>query len=308
MNGGFDFTGSLAIMDEPETDKWAEWVLARGHGGLSEDDRVDLDYLRPIRDRVLENAGLQEGDTLLDVGSGQGLIAFAALDRVGERGRVIFSDISQPLLDHCRSVAERDGSLGRTTFIRASADDLSPIDDRSTDAVTTRSVLIYVDRKDAAFSEFYRVLRLGGRLSIFEPINRYFEMRDDDFWGFDAGPVRDLVAKMNSYEGWDADSATEDDPMMNFGERDLLELATTAGFEEVRVELVLDRKPGSWVKDWDTMLKTAPNPNAHTAGEIIQGALSPKEAARFESHMKPLVDGGRGVMESAFAYLYAVKR
>ena len=39
-------------------------------------------------------------------------------------------------------------------------------------------MLIYVDRKDAAFSEFHRVLRPGGRLSIFEPINQYFEMRE----------------------------------------------------------------------------------------------------------------------------------
>jgi ubiquinone/menaquinone biosynthesis C-methylase UbiE len=298
---------SLAFMEQPDNDKWAEWVLDRGHGGLSEDERADLDYLRPIRDRVLDNAGLEEGETLLDVGSGQGLIAFAALDRVGQRGKVIFSDISQPLLDHCRSVAEREGVLDRTEFVWASADDLSPVEDESADAVTTRSVLIYVDRKDAAFSEFHRVLRSGGRLSIFEPINRYFEMRDDDFWGFDASPVRDLVAKMNSYEGWDADSPTEDDPMMNFGERDLLELTTGAGFDEVRVELVLERKPGSWIKDWDTMLKTAPNPNAHTAGEIIEGALSLAEAARFESHIKPLVDGGQGVMESAFAYLRAAK-
>jgi arsenite methyltransferase len=295
------------FMDQPARDKWAEWVLDRGHGGLSEEDRVDLDYLRPIRDRVLDNAELQEGDTLLDIGSGQGLIAFGALDRVGDHGTVIFSDISQQLLDHCRSVAEREGVLARTAFIRAAADDLSPVPDRSADAVTTRSVLIYVDRKDAAFREFHRVLRPGGRLSIFEPINRYFEMRDDDFWGFDAAPVRDLVANMNTYEGWDAGSAVEDDPMMNFGERDLLELAITAGFGEVRVELVLDRKRGGWVKDWDSLLKTSPNPNAHTVGEMIAGALTSEEAARFESYMRPVVERGRGVMESAFAYVRALK-
>ena len=296
------------MMDQPQNDRWADWVLDRGHGGLSEDDRVDLDYLRPIRDRVLDNAELHEGETLLDVGTGQGLIAFGALARVGDHGKVIFSDISQPLLDHCRSIAEREGTLDRTAFIRASADDLSPVEDESVDAVTTRSVLIYVDRKDAAFSEFHRVLRSGGRLSIFEPINRYFQTRNGDFWGFDASPVRDLVAKMNAFEGWDADGATEGDPMMNFGERDLLELATSAGFDEVRVELVLERRPGSWVRDWNTMLKTAPNPNARTAGEIIQGALSSTEAARFESHMKPVVDAGQGVMESAFSYLRARKR
>jgi hypothetical protein len=54
-------------------------------------------------------------------------------------------------------------------------------------------------------------------------------------------------------------------------------------------------------------LKTAPNPNAHTMGEVIDGGLSSEEAARFESYMRPLVDSGKGVMKSAFAYLRAVK-
>jgi tetratricopeptide (TPR) repeat protein len=39
------------------------------------------------------------------------------------------------------------------------------------DVVTTRSVLIYLTDKAPAFSEFHRVLKAGGRLSIFEPIN-----------------------------------------------------------------------------------------------------------------------------------------
>jgi SAM-dependent methyltransferase len=49
--------------------------------------------------------------------------------------------------------------------------------------VTTRSVLIYVQHKDAAFREFHRVLRPGGRVSIFEPINNYFPV------GTHEGPV-----------------------------------------------------------------------------------------------------------------------
>jgi len=43
---------------------------------------------------VLQNARLTEGETLLDVGAGDGLIAFGALDVLGEQGRVIFCDIS----------------------------------------------------------------------------------------------------------------------------------------------------------------------------------------------------------------------
>src|SRR5688500_13069558 len=59
----------------------------------------DTPVLLPIRDKVLEKAALKSGDTLLDVGTGDGLIAFAALDLVGTEGLVIFSDIAQGLVD-----------------------------------------------------------------------------------------------------------------------------------------------------------------------------------------------------------------
>jgi arsenite methyltransferase len=70
--------------------------------------------------------------------------------------------------------------------------------------VTTRSVLIDAQHKGAAFREFHRVLRPGGRVSIFEPINNCFPDDMDDFSGFDAHPVRDLVEKIWVSEGRDA--------------------------------------------------------------------------------------------------------
>jgi arsenite methyltransferase len=288
-----------------DDDRWARWVLDRGHGGQPDDERADMAYLAPIRDRLLSGADIRPGETILDVGAGAGLIALAAADLAGPSGTVIFSDVSEALLEHARAVAERRGLADRTAFVRASADDLAPIADASVDVVTTRSVLIYVHDKRRAFREFHRVLRPGGRVSIFEPINRYFEESPDDFWGFDARRVEDLVGKLNADEiSGDPDEAV-DDPMMNFGERDLFDAAVDAGFEEVRVELVVERAPGSWVEDWDALLKTAPNPNAPTVRETIDAALTPAEARRFEAHLKPLVDSGRGVRRSAFAYLRA---
>jgi arsenite methyltransferase len=285
-------------------DHWAEWVLARGHSADADQLRKKLKELAPIRDRVLANARIQPGDVVLDVGAGDGLIAFGALELVGS-GRVIFSDISQDLLDHDRELALGLGVAERAEFVRATAQDLSLIPDGSVDVVTTRSVLIYVEEKDRAFREFHRVLRAGGRVSIFEPINNYFPEDPNDFWGFDARPVRDLVEKISAYEG--RDGSPEDDPMMNFTERDLLRHAVDAGFGEVHVELVVDVEPGSWVIDWDRMMALAPNPNANTAGETIREALTMEEAKRFEAHLRPLADSGVGLKRSAFAYLTAGK-
>jgi SAM-dependent methyltransferase len=187
------------------------------------------------------------------------------------------------------------------SFAEARAEDLSAIGDRSVDIVTTRSVLIYVDDKARAFHEFFRVLRPGGRVSLFDPINNYFPDTPDEFWGFDSRPVRDLVQRIWEYQGW-VESEYPNDPMMNFNTKDLLRHAEEAGFEEVHIKLSVDVEPGSWVVDWERLLNTSPNPNAHTAREAIQGALSAEEADRLERHVRPLADGGRGVMRSANAY------
>jgi arsenite methyltransferase len=154
-------TDSCRRLAEPVRDRWAEWLLERRHGGDPEDLKSTLDFLIPVRDRVLRNAALTGGEILLDVGAGDGLVAFGTLEIVGEGGRVHFSDISQDLLDHSRSLARQMGVLDRCEFVHASADDLSALEDASLDVVTTRSVLIYVKDKQRAFEEFHRVLKPG---------------------------------------------------------------------------------------------------------------------------------------------------
>jgi SAM-dependent methyltransferase len=56
-----------------------------------------LEFLAPIRDQVPANAALAAGHRVLDVGCGDGLIAFAAAEVVGPAGQVIFSDVSSDL-------------------------------------------------------------------------------------------------------------------------------------------------------------------------------------------------------------------
>jgi ubiquinone/menaquinone biosynthesis C-methylase UbiE len=288
-------------------DKWAAWVLHRRDGDDAEQRHKALEHLIPIRQRVLDNAHVAPGDVLLDVGAGDGLIAFGALDRVGSEGRVIFSDVSADLVAHARSIAAQIDAGERMSFVQARAEDLSPIGDVSVDVVTTRSVLIYVDDKPETFRAFHRVLRPGGRASLFEPINNYFPDTADEFWGFDTRAIRDLVAKVWDYEGW-TESTYPDDPMMNFTEKDLLGFAEDAGFGEINIELRVEVRPGTWVVDWERLLNSSPNPNAHTAGEALRGALTPEEFARFERHVRPLADAGRGMIRAAWAYLSAFKK
>src|SRR5262245_48105003 len=105
-------------MSTTGTDIWANWLLRRRHGGDPELLRRTLAFLAPIRDKVLDNAQFTDGGTLLDVGCGDGLIAFGALHR-NSTGRVIFSDISQELIGHSENLIREMGHVERCSFICA---------------------------------------------------------------------------------------------------------------------------------------------------------------------------------------------
>jgi ubiquinone/menaquinone biosynthesis C-methylase UbiE len=296
-------------MTRPARDRWARWLLERRHGGDPEDLKATMDFLMPVRDRVLRGAGVSEGETLLDVGAGDGLIAFGALELVGEDGRVIFSDISQDLLDHSRSLAREMDVLDRCEFVRAPADDLSVLDDASVDAVTTRSVLIYVENKRRAFEEFHRVLKPGGQLSIFEPINSFtYPEPSHLFGGADVTPVADLAERVKS--AYASRQPQDESPMLDFDERNLFDLAERAGFKEIHLSYEAKTIPGNLkddTRDWETALRSAPNPLAPTLDEAMAEALTPEEAERFAAHLRPLVESGERRSRDAVAYLWAVR-
>jgi arsenite methyltransferase len=282
------------------TDIWADWLRRRRTGGDAEYERAILEALTGVRDRVLANAGLQTGETLLDVGCGNGLIGFGALERGVD---VVFSDISDALLTDCRTLAESAGVLDRCRFVNAPADDLAGIADGSMDVVTTRSVLIYVEDKKGAFSEFQRVLRPGGRISLFEPINRFGRRERRRTWGFDIDGAEELMSKVNAvFEG----IQPETDPMVDFDERDLLTLAEHAGFFPITLDYRVDIDPPE-PQRWETFLGSSGNPKIPTFDEAMNEALSAEERARLVAALRPAVEHGRGVRRMAKAYLWAVK-
>jgi len=293
-------------MTESKQDIWAQWLLHRRFGGDSERMKSVLtNFLYPMRDRVLNHASLGDGETLLDVGCGDGLIAFGALEKV-KTCKVIFSDISQDLLDHAQPIARKMTVMDRGDFLCASADDLTPVRDGSIDVVITRSVLIYVPAKQRAFNEFFRVLKPGGRLSIFEPINRFgWPEPPQLFSGFNVTPIMEIAAKVKAlYHGLQPPDA---DPMLDFDERDLVAFAEKAGFKEIHLELQVEIKPRAETTGWDAFIHIAPNPKVPNLEEAMSQSLAPDETERFTAHLRPLVDSRQGTSRSALAYLWAVK-
>jgi arsenite methyltransferase len=287
-----------------ERDRWARWLLEQRHGGDPDELARQLPNLEEFRRRVLENAEIREGDVVLDIGAGNGLIGFGALELAGASGRVIFNDVSEDLLGECRRIADELGVADRCELLLASADDL-PLPDASVDVATSRSVLIYLMDKRPAFVELHRVLRPGGRLSIFEPINIFGnETSRERYWGLDVSPVEHLAAKVRAT--WKQPS---EHPLLNFDERDLLRLAEEAGFGEIRMDYRAEvKQEPHWAKSWDTLERYSGNPLDPTIGEELRAALDDDERAEFEAHLRgelerrPLVP-----MHVARVYLRAVK-
>jgi SAM-dependent methyltransferase len=281
-----------------ELECWSKWLLqSRLRGPHGKDT---LDFLTSIRDRVLDRAQLVPGDYVLDLGSGYGLLAFGALHRVGSAGLVVVDDISQDVLDECAHIAAAAQVAHRMRFICNSAVDLADVPDSSIDAVLTRSVLMYVHDKRSAVAEMRRVLRPGGRISLFEPISQIALGRP--LFGIDPGPIADLAARVE--DAFYASEGSESGGIHDVDERDLFSLFDAAGFSRLELELHLgqrrERKDSHWI---DAVLDGGAHPHAGTLREAIDKALNPEESARYREYYRQAAPSAGVAVRHAYVYL-----
>ncbi|MFA7249458.1 MAG: ubiquinone/menaquinone biosynthesis methyltransferase [Dehalococcoidia bacterium] len=106
---------------------------------------------------------VRAGDTVADLGSGTGDLAFACLD--AGAARVVGLDVAGPMLARARSKGQRISphagfALGDATCL--------PLPDASVDAWCSAFMVRNVPDLDAALREAHRVLRPGGRIAVLE--------------------------------------------------------------------------------------------------------------------------------------------
>ncbi|MBA3478535.1 MAG: class I SAM-dependent methyltransferase [Lautropia sp.] len=126
-------------------------------------DRVErilgLGSGRWYRRQALARAGVGPGAAVLDVGCGTGLLSREALHLIGPSGRLVGVDPSPGML----AQAELPGAR----LLEGIAEEL-PVADASFDFVTLGYALRHVGDLQAAFQEFYRVLKPGGTVLLLE--------------------------------------------------------------------------------------------------------------------------------------------
>jgi arsenite methyltransferase len=288
-------------------DRWADWLVrGRDRGTTEAQRRRTHRALARVRDRVLRGAKLRPGERVVDLGAGTGLLALEARRRLKGSGCVVALDVSVDALSECKLQGEAAQHIVPLACIGGDILYL-PLASQSVDVVMTRSVLIYLADKQAVVRELYRVLKPGGRASIFEPINEvgelvrnrvrasgfydelqpewgqiqeYYEARKQDWWG--------------TLVGWD--------------ERDLIGWFEAAGFSRIEVEYEMTsgrrtRKPTK--ADIAAGFRGRPNPNTPSYEEVAREVLRDGADDYLERYARFILNGAGARTASASVYVVA---
>jgi SAM-dependent methyltransferase len=108
---------------------------------------------------------IRPGNHILDIGCGIGDRAMQMAQLVGPAGKVVGTDLSKTMVD---ASERRHADAGLPLEFHVADACQQPFADESFDRIRIERVLMYLRDMDAAFGEFRRLLKSGGKLLIFD--------------------------------------------------------------------------------------------------------------------------------------------
>jgi SAM-dependent methyltransferase len=127
-------------------------------------------------------AGLQKGETVIDLGSGAGIDVFLSANTVGSSGKVIGIDMTDEMLERAKRNAEK-GGYANVEFRKGDIEERIPVDVGSADIVISNCVINLTTDKVKTFKEIRRVLKDGGRMVISDLVaDRQAGTIDPEMW------------------------------------------------------------------------------------------------------------------------------
>ena len=131
---------------------WAKW------------ESTVANWIEPATTAMLTMADISPGARVLDLASGAGSQTLSAARRVGARGHVVASDISETMLGHVQENARAAG-LDNVTTVAGAAEDLD-LDNESFDAVICRLGLMLFAEPAKALMAVRRAVKPGGKVAV----------------------------------------------------------------------------------------------------------------------------------------------
>lgn len=150
---------ALMAEENPNSAERDFWSGPSGLSWITHEEEQDT-FLHEVAALVLREAAPDPGDSILDIGCGTGALSILAAEAVGPNGRVLATDISEPLLQR---TSERGAHMPQLAAHLGDAQTTNWPETGFDFAVSRFGVMFFAD-PPAAFANIARALKPGGRM------------------------------------------------------------------------------------------------------------------------------------------------